>query len=166
MVELVQAAAQGALSEHVLERCLEVNDRLIKQLAEIDTISMTETPASTTSASVPKDELEGLNLLDDESDRSLGAKVDASAAGKGSGKSTGEDEEDDPFGLKAPPNPPPAGQAKGTGLTATTNATTASDPFGNEVLTPTPSDTIPPAAIPPRDEFDDFLQERTAEKKL
>ena len=38
MVELVEAAAVGAVSEHVLMKCLEVNDRLSKSLADIDTV--------------------------------------------------------------------------------------------------------------------------------
>jgi hypothetical protein len=36
MIELVEAAAQGALSEHVLVRCLEVNDKLQKLLDDVD----------------------------------------------------------------------------------------------------------------------------------
>jgi len=36
MVELVEVAAQGALSEHVLMKCLEVNDRLTKTLDDVD----------------------------------------------------------------------------------------------------------------------------------
>jgi hypothetical protein len=66
MVELVQAAAIGALSEHVLMQCLEVNDRLTRTLADIDTVALTETPASTTAASVPpKDPYEDLLFADD-----------------------------------------------------------------------------------------------------
>ena len=49
MAELVEAAAQGALSRSVLETS-EVNHRLLKQLTEIDTFVLTETPASTTAA--------------------------------------------------------------------------------------------------------------------
>lgn len=36
MVELVEAAAQGALSEHVLVKCLDVNDQLTNLLNDID----------------------------------------------------------------------------------------------------------------------------------
>lgn len=36
MVELVEAAAQGALSEHVLMECLDVNDRLTNILNDVD----------------------------------------------------------------------------------------------------------------------------------
>jgi hypothetical protein len=37
MIELVEAAAQGALSEQVLMECLQVNDRLTKILNDVDT---------------------------------------------------------------------------------------------------------------------------------
>jgi hypothetical protein len=36
MIELVEAAAQGALSEHVLVKCLDVNDKLQKLLDDVD----------------------------------------------------------------------------------------------------------------------------------
>jgi hypothetical protein len=92
MVELVEAAAQGALSEDVLCSCLSVNDTLLKQLTDIETYSFTETPASTTAAAVPKptleDQLDDL-LLDD-------VKVDPFADMiQAKGKSTGVN---DPFG--------------------------------------------------------------------
>lgn len=45
MVELVEAAAQGALSEPVLMKSLEVNDRLTKYLQEIDAINLVEADA-------------------------------------------------------------------------------------------------------------------------
>lgn len=51
MIELVEAAAQGALQEKALEECLVVNDRLTKLLADVETAALTETPASTTVAS-------------------------------------------------------------------------------------------------------------------
>ena len=44
MVELVEAAAQGALSETVLEKCLLVNDRLTTVLADIDAAELTDQP--------------------------------------------------------------------------------------------------------------------------
>lgn len=73
MVELVEAAAQGALSEEVLMECLSVNDRLLKLLSDIDTYAFTETPASTTTASAPKQSVEdSFNdlLLDDDQNTS------------------------------------------------------------------------------------------------
>lgn len=67
MIELVEAAAQGALSGDVLEKCLQVNDRLLKQLTEVDTLALTESPASTTAASVPVQGMSDL-FLDESND--------------------------------------------------------------------------------------------------
>eukprot|EP00429_Kryptoperidinium_foliaceum_P044106 CAMPEP_0176117366 /NCGR_PEP_ID=MMETSP0120_2-20121206/58961_1 /TAXON_ID=160619 /ORGANISM="Kryptoperidinium foliaceum, Strain CCMP 1326" /LENGTH=176 /DNA_ID=CAMNT_0017451655 /DNA_START=50 /DNA_END=580 /DNA_ORIENTATION=- len=53
MVELVEAAATGALSEEVFAECLSSNDRLQKMLEDIDTAAMTESTAETTAASAP-----------------------------------------------------------------------------------------------------------------
>ncbi|KAL3936691.1 MAG: hypothetical protein SGBAC_008050 [Bacillariaceae sp.] len=67
MVELVEVAAMGAVSEEVLMECLQKNDALQKVLADIDQAAMTETSASTTAAAmVPSvsDQLDDL-LLDD-----------------------------------------------------------------------------------------------------
>jgi hypothetical protein len=72
MVELVEAATQGALSEDVLMECLTVNDRLLKLLADIDTYAFTETTASTTSAAAPAESVEETFsdlLLDDSNDK-------------------------------------------------------------------------------------------------
>jgi hypothetical protein len=54
MVQLVEAAAQGFVSEPVLVKCLEVNDRLTKVMTDIDTVALTETPATTTVAAAPQ----------------------------------------------------------------------------------------------------------------
>jgi hypothetical protein len=53
MVELVEAAATGVLSEEVFAECLSANDRLQKLLTDVDTAALTETAASTTAASAP-----------------------------------------------------------------------------------------------------------------
>jgi hypothetical protein len=107
MVELVEAAAQGALSEPVLMQCLEINDRLTKQLADIDTVALTETPASTTTASavaggnfLNDDGLEGL-LFDDNSSDALPAPQRV-AGGKSMGDN--DDDNDDFFGKAVPPS--------------------------------------------------------------
>jgi hypothetical protein len=85
MVELVEAAAQGALSEDVLCQCLSVNDRLLKQLTDIDTYSFTETPASTTAATFPQhnqdDDVEDLFLENNQADSfALDSKATAAKA--------------------------------------------------------------------------------------
>jgi hypothetical protein len=51
MIELVEAAAQGALSEHVLVRCLDVNDKLQKLLDDVDRDPPGSRGAAATSAS-------------------------------------------------------------------------------------------------------------------
>lgn len=42
MVELVEAAAQGAVGEVVLMECLQINDRLAKCLTDIEAVSLEE----------------------------------------------------------------------------------------------------------------------------
>jgi hypothetical protein len=89
MLELVDAAAQGAVGEETLMTCLEVNDRLIKQLADIGTVALTESPATTTAASVPASEFDDLLLDDDDEPITKPTTLGAT-------KSTGT-EDDDPF---------------------------------------------------------------------
>jgi hypothetical protein len=43
MVELVEVAAQGAVSDAVLMKCLDVNDRLTKALSDIDAVTFVDT---------------------------------------------------------------------------------------------------------------------------
>lgn len=123
MVELVEVAAQGALSEEALVMCLEVNDRLQKQLLDIDTVSLTETVATTTAASIPTAPAQsaaGLDAFDDlllnsGDDSSLnaiekdpfGSHTDILTSTPAAiGKST--DEHDfDPFAVKAAPTASP-----------------------------------------------------------
>lgn len=162
MVELVEAGAQGALSEAVLMDALDANDSLQKLLADIETDAFTETPASTTAASAPAPSVEEQldDLLFDNSNASN--DVLASPTGKttgdddpfanlgGVGKSTGQD---DPFADLA--SGKPAAQA---------------DPFANEVLTPTPSAPVGTTSgdetkLAPKDDFDAFFEERTNNNK-
>ena len=112
MVELVEAAAQGSLSENVLMDALQVNDQLQKLLGDIDTYAFTETPAATTAASAPEpsieDALDDL-LLDDgpsvagtnsaHEDDPFGVLQSTAAAG---GKTAGEEEGEDPFATSQP----------------------------------------------------------------
>jgi hypothetical protein len=49
MVELIEAATQGVLSEATLEKCLETNDRLLRVLSDCDTPDPSK-PASSSSA--------------------------------------------------------------------------------------------------------------------
>ena len=87
MVELVEAAAQGALGENVLMKCLEVNDRLTKTLSDINTVALIETPASTTAASAtPKNPLDDLLMSDESSGHT------PTTGPVGGGKTTGEED--------------------------------------------------------------------------
>lgn len=88
MVELVEAAASGALSEEVFAECLSVNDRLQKLLADVDTAALTETAASTTAASAPTTS-DSSHLMED---LLLGEVNSTPFTG---GKTTGEEEDDD-----------------------------------------------------------------------
>ena len=135
MIELVEAAAQGALSGIVLEQCLAVNDRLLKQLQEIDTMAMTETAASTTAASAPTEDLDNLLLDDDDFDFDDDNKKSAAAAAPtGPTKSTGEDDDDEDL--------------FGTGKLPADNDSKPAAAASED--------------IPAKDSFDDFLAERTA----
>ena len=89
MVELVEAAATGALSELVFAECLSANDRLQKLLSDVETAAMTETTASTTAASAPP---AADDAADNMEDLFFGESVPATASAFG--KTTGEEEED------------------------------------------------------------------------
>jgi hypothetical protein len=68
MVELIEVASTGVLSEDVFAECLGVNDRLRKVLGDVETAALTETGASTTTASAPasvQEQFEDLLLGDD-----------------------------------------------------------------------------------------------------
>lgn len=90
MLELVEAATSGALSEQVFEEVLHCNDRLQKLLTDVETAALTETAASTTAASAGggiQNQFDDLLLGDDDD---LGVKETSS----GGYKSTGEDDDD------------------------------------------------------------------------
>jgi len=97
MVELVECAATGALSEEVFAECLSINDRLQKMLDDVDVTALNETPASTTMASAGSsapvgdyDDDDVTNKLDDLliGDFSIGSPPPV-------GKTTGEDDDDE-----------------------------------------------------------------------
>lgn len=123
MIELVTACMSsqqdGVLSEAVFGDVLACNDRLQKLLGDVDTLLLTETPASTTAASAatataPASE----DLLTDQfGDLLLGddnnpfAEDTATLVATAGAKTTGEDEEDakQPAAaapVAAPPAPP------------------------------------------------------------
>mmetsp|Transcript_24725 Transcript_24725/g.40936 ORF Transcript_24725/g.40936 Transcript_24725/m.40936 type:complete len:213 (-) Transcript_24725:677-1315(-) len=137
MVELVEAATQGALSEAVLMECLTINDRLLKLLADIDTYAFTETAATTTAAAAPVKSAEqafGDLLLDDSTDEKTPAPASAGS------KTTGEE---DPFGDDL--------------LSAGEDGKMPAS--GEDSKTPSSEDAK--ASAQPKDDFDDFLAGRT-----
>ena len=139
MIELVEAAAQGALSGSVLEQCLSVNDRLLKQLKEIDSIVLSEKEAATAVASAaapPVDDMAAFTLDDLEDDGDHVAAAPAAGA-----KSTGEE---DLFG-------------DGTMLAEDTKPAAAA-PAATDIL-----DAVGDLSdVADKDSFDDFFAERTA----
>jgi len=74
IIELVEAAAQGALSEQVLEKCLLVNDRLTTNLSDIDAVELTDegAPAAAAEAAASKAEDDFDAFLSERSEKSRG----------------------------------------------------------------------------------------------
>lgn len=71
MVELVEAAAQGAVSETVLEKCLLVNDRLTTVLSDIDAVELTDEGPPAVTATSSDDDFDA--FLSERSERSATA---------------------------------------------------------------------------------------------
>jgi hypothetical protein len=96
MVELIEVASTGILSEDIFAECLSVNDLLRKVLAEVETAALTETDASTTTASAPassvQEQFEDL-LLGDDSNSDL--KPPAVAGTKSTGEEDDDNDDDD-----------------------------------------------------------------------
>ena len=106
MIELVTAcmSQEGVLSEDVFGDVLGCNDRLQKLLSDVDTLLMTETPASTTEASAAPADLTAQFddlLLGAEGDL-FGDETPAPPAGA---KTTGEEDDDEKPAAPAPAAP-------------------------------------------------------------
>jgi len=151
MIELVEAAAAGALSGTVLEQCLSVNDRLLKQLQQIDRITLTEGEA-VASAPPPEDDMAAFTLDDFDDDDNANDATAKPAAVKASGtplagaKSTGEDDDLDDF-LADSKMPADDIKPAATAAAATTEEGSHNTDVDN------------------KDSFDDFFAERTATQK-
>jgi hypothetical protein len=117
VVELVEAAAQGALGEEILMECLAVNDRLTTLLTKTDAKlpPVGDNVPAVAAAITPA----GSSAVTAESEDLLFQVSDAPAP-PANAKTTGEE---DPFA-------PSTASAKTTG---------EEDPFGNQVLASTPS---------------------------
>lgn len=79
MIELVEAAASGALSETVFEEVLQCNDRLQKQLTDVETAAQTETTIATTAAAASSGAAAGIDLTSQFDDLLLGSMDDPSS---------------------------------------------------------------------------------------
>ena len=113
MIELVTAcmSQENVLSEEVFGDVLGCNDRLQKLLSDVDTLLMTETPASTTEASAAAPAEADLTAQFD--DLLLGAEGDlfgddtpAAEAPPAGAKTTGEEEDGKPAAAPAAPKDP------------------------------------------------------------
>jgi hypothetical protein len=131
MVELVEAAAQGALGEEAFASALEINDQLQKLLADVETQALTETTASTTAAAAATANTNNSSAVEEAFDDLLldDEPVDHKANLTAGTKTTGED--DDEEDAKKP--------------------AVAPAPAAAPTVEPTKSD----------DEFDDFFATRT-----
>mmetsp|Transcript_13762 Transcript_13762/g.32008 ORF Transcript_13762/g.32008 Transcript_13762/m.32008 type:complete len:218 (-) Transcript_13762:829-1482(-) len=146
MVELVEAGSQGALSESVLMECLNVNDRLLKILSDIDTYAFTETPASTTAASAPKTEDKVEDLLLDT------PNANPPPAPSQGGKTTGQE---DPFGNEVHVLAP-------TPMGGPISADSTLPGGGDGKISVSNVGKAPAQTGTPGDAFDSFLADRTA----
>ena len=150
MVELIEAAAQGALKPETFEECLVVNDKLTTILSDVDKDPKDRQPivevaasasasAATTDPFATNDDSDGIDHVEQGMENmAVGSSAPAAAAVAG-GKTTGLDDED-PF-------------ASGPDLLNPTPI--QSDPFG----------TAKSDAVDDDDDFDAFFKDRTSGKQ-
>lgn len=143
MVELIEAAAQGALKPETFEECLVVNDKLTTILSDVDKdpkdrqpiVEVAAAASSSASATTDSDEID--RVEQGMENMAVGSPVPAAAVA--GGKTTGLDDED-PF-------------ASGPDLLNPTPI--QSDPFG----------TAKSDAVDDDDDFDAFFKDRTSGKQ-
>ena len=152
VVELIEAAAQGALKEDTFERCLVVNDQLTTLLSDVDKepkdrqlSTPAAAPSATTDATPSTDVQRGLHELHLD-----GTRPAAGGNASGSGAATG-----------------PAAAAEdlfggGLDLLAPTPPT-ASDPFAvGAAGAASPSAAAATSTLDNDDDFDAFFRDRTS----
>jgi hypothetical protein len=145
MVELIEAAAQGALKPETFEECLVVNDKLTTILSDVDKDPKDRQPivevaasASAATTDATKDDSDEIDLVH-QGMENLAVASSVPAAAVAGGKTTGLDDED-PF-------------ASGPDLLNPTPI--QSDPFG----------TAKSDAVDDDDDFDAFFKDRTSGKQ-
>ena len=146
MVELIEAAAQGALKPETFEECLLVNDKLTNILSDVDKDPKERQPIVAAAAAASATASDANNLEDDMDKLAIGEPAAAAAplTAVGGGKTTGLDDADDPF-------------SGGVDLLSPTPL--SSDPFST-------TSAAPAAAALKSDEddddFDAFFRDRTS----
>lgn len=145
MVELIEAAAQGALKPETFEECLLVNDKLTNILSDVELDPKDRQPIVPAAAAAASATAGDANNLDDDMDKlAIGEPAAAAAplAAVAGGKTTGLDDADDPF-------------SGGVDLLSPTPL--SSDPFST-------TSAAPAAALKSDDDddFDAFFRDRTS----
>eukprot|EP01082_Thalassiosira_pseudonana_P014042 g12638.t1 g12638 contig6:2324122-2324790(-) len=144
MVELIEAAATGALQEDTFEECLVVNDRLTNVLADVDEDPRDRMPLS--EAAAPSGEVEDYddNVHETMGSLEIGDATTTASAVVAGAKTTGLD--DDPF-------------AGGVDLLA---PTPAADPFS--IMGDAEGGSKPSSGdgVQDDDDFDAFFKDRTS----
>ena len=148
MVQLVEVAAQGSLSESVLMKCLEVNDKLMTAMSDIDSIEIVETAANS-----------------DPFGEEFFSNSKVSAATVGDAPSPVAETDDDLFLFDdSKPAAKPAGEAEVVVAAAGAAAAKGSeDPFSDPFGTASVSSNNTPPAVQKSssdDEFDAFFNDR------
>ena len=147
MVELIEAAAQGALKPETFEECLVVNDKLTTILSDVDKDPKDRQPivevaaaasASAATTDATKDDSDEIDLVH-QGMENLAVASSVPAAAVAGGKTTGLDDED-PFA---------------TGPDLLNPTPIQSDPFG----------TAKSDAVDDDDDFDAFFKDRTSGKQ-
>lgn len=160
MVELIEAAAQGALKEEAFEKCLVVNDRLTNILADVDKDPKDRQPLTHAAAAPSPDSAGEVDFLeggDDDVDLTMNQnmgnlKIDSSA---NQGKTTGLESE---YAAKLPADP----FAGGPDLLA---PTPPANPFtsGDAIQTGDVAAVSGSLKVDDDDDFDAFFRDRTSE---
>mmetsp|Transcript_38823 Transcript_38823/g.81614 ORF Transcript_38823/g.81614 Transcript_38823/m.81614 type:complete len:235 (+) Transcript_38823:110-814(+) len=159
MVELIEAAAQGALKEETFEKCLVVNDKLTNVLADVEKDPKDRTPLTPAAAASSGAAAGGGSSTDVEDGMKKLSVVGESSSNTvvvPGGKTTGLESSDDPF-------------AGGPDLMAPTPAAASADPFtigdsfGSEKSAGSAAATKPSASATDNDDdFDAFFRDRTS----
>jgi len=148
MVELIEAAAQGALTPETFEECLVVNDKLANILSDVEKDPKDRQPivpaAAAKVAVVGNSELDHVEEDMDNLGIGDGSTTTLPSAAVAGGKTTGLDDAEDPFS-GGPDLLSPTPLSSDLFSTTTTSAATSTAPKSND-----------------DDDFDAFFRDRTS----